>query len=65
MGKISPKRRSFEIRKKQKRRKKIMKLKDLYFKAQDKKEKEKILEKIIKLAPHISLKQLEINEKEA
>lgn len=63
MGKISRKRRSFEIKKRQKRRKKLKKLKDLYLKTQDKKERVKIIEKIIKLAPHnISLKQSGINE---
>lgn len=55
MGKISPKRRKFEIRKRRKRRKKIKKLLEKYKKAKTKEEKEKIKEKIFRLAPHYPL----------
>jgi len=57
MSKKSPKRRSFEIRKKQKRRKKLKKLKEKYLTAKTKEEKEKILEKILKIAPTINLEE--------
>ena len=49
MSKKTPKRRSFEIRKKQKRRKKLKKLKEKYFSAKTKKERQKIIEKILKI----------------
>ncbi len=52
MGKESPKRRRFKIRQKQKRREKIKKLKEKLKKAQTKEEREKIIEKILKIAPH-------------
>jgi hypothetical protein len=45
-------RRKFLIRKKQKRRKKIKKLKEKYLKAKTKEEKEKIIEKILRIVPH-------------
>lgn len=52
MGKVSIKRRQFIIRAKRKRKQKIRKLKDKYLEAKSKSEKEKILEKIKKIAPH-------------
>lgn len=52
MGKSSVKRRQFTIRAKRKRKQKIRKLKDRYLEAKSKSEKEKILEKIKKIAPH-------------
>lgn len=52
MSKGSVKRRQFKIRAKRKKRQKIKKLKDRYLEAKSKSEKEKILEKISKIAPH-------------
>lgn len=46
MGKVSPSRRKFEIRKKQKRRRKIKKLEEKLRKAKTEREKEKIFKKI-------------------
>lgn len=57
MSKISPKRRQFEIKKKQKRRKKITKLREKYFITKSQEEKEKILQKVQRLAPHLSIKE--------
>jgi hypothetical protein len=61
MGKISPKRRKFEIRKKRKRREKIKKLKEKYFLAKDETEKKKIIEKLKRIVPHLNLEKL-LNE---
>jgi hypothetical protein len=57
MSKQTPKRRSFEIRKRQKRRKKLKKLKEKYLAAKTKEEKEKIIEKILRLAPTIDIEE--------
>jgi hypothetical protein len=57
MSKILPKRRQFEIKKKQKRRKKIKKLKEKFLKAKSKAEKEKILEKVLKKFPHYPIEE--------
>ncbi len=57
MSKQSPKRRSFEIKKKQKKREKLKRLKEKYFGAKTQQEKEKIIEKILKIAPHIKIKE--------
>ncbi len=57
MSKQSPKRRSFEIKKRQKKRAKLKKLKEKYFLAKTQEEKEKIIEKIFKIAPHIKIEQ--------
>ena len=54
MAKISPNRRRFQIRKNQKRRFKLRKLRELFVKAKVKTEKDKILEKAQKIAPHLS-----------
>jgi len=54
MSKVKPKRRRFEIRKKQKRRRKLKKLRELFAKAKSKEEKEKILEKVSRIAPWLS-----------
>jgi len=57
MSKISQKRRQFEIKRKQKRRKKLKKLKEKYFLAKSKEEKEKIIEKIKRISPHLSIEE--------
>lgn len=57
MSKQSPKRRSFEIKKKQKRKAKLKALKEKYFLAKTEKEKEKIIEKILKIAPHLKIEE--------
>jgi len=54
MSKVLPKRRKFKIKKRQKRRKKLAKLRELYSKTKSKKEKQKILEKVVKIAPYLS-----------
>lgn len=54
MAKVSVKRRQFEIRKRKKRREKLAKLRDGYSLAKTKGAKEKILEKLKKIAPHLS-----------
>lgn len=51
---VLPTRRRFEIRKKQKRRRKLKKLRELFAKAKSKKEKEKILEQVSKIAPYLA-----------
>jgi hypothetical protein len=56
-AKISPKRRRFQIRQKRKRKEKIKKHKEKYKLAKTQEEKEKILEKLRKIAPHYSLEQ--------
>ena len=58
MSKISPKRRQFEIRKKRKRRKKLKKLREKYLHASTKEEKEKIAERIKKIAPYLTLEEV-------
>lgn len=58
MSKISQKRRQFEIERRQKRRKKIEKLKEKYLKAKTKEEKEEIIEKILKIAPHYPIEEI-------
>ena len=59
MGKISQKRRQFEIRRKRERRKKIKKLKERYLAAKSKEEKERIIKKIKRIAPHLRINLLE------
>lgn len=54
VSKKTPKRRTFEIRKKQKRRKKLKKLKEKYLQAKTDQERAKIKEKILRLAPTIN-----------
>jgi hypothetical protein len=56
-AKISPKRRRFQIRQKRERREKIKKLKEKYKLAKTQEEKEKIIEKLRKIAPHYPLEQ--------
>jgi len=58
VAKETPARRKFQIRKKQKRRKKIKKLKEKYLKAKTKEEKEKIIEKILRIAPHYPIENI-------
>lgn len=62
-AKESPKRRRFQIRQKQKRREKIKKLKAKYLKAETAQEKEKIIEKILKIAPHYPIEDILKNKK--
>ena len=54
MGKEDPKRRSFKIKKAQKRAKKLARLRQLYAQAKTEQEKEKVLEKLFKIAPWLS-----------
>lgn len=58
MSKISRKRRQCEIKRKRKRRKKLRKLKEKYFTTNSKKEKERIIEKIRKIAPHLPIGEI-------
>ena len=58
MGKVSPKRRKFIIKKKRKRREKIKKLRERYFQSQDPKERQKIIEKLKRVAPHLNLEEV-------
>jgi len=55
MTKKTPKRRSFEIKREQKKRKKLKKLKEKYFSAKTEEEKKKIIDKILKIAPTIKI----------
>lgn len=57
-AKESPKRRRFQIRQRQKRREKIKKLKEKYLRAKTQEEKEKIIEKISKIAPHYPIEEI-------
>ena len=57
MAKISPKRRRFLIRKKQNRREKLRKLRTKYVEAKTKTDKDKVLEKVFKIAPHLTKKE--------
>jgi hypothetical protein len=57
-AKETPARRKFLIRKKQKRRKKIKKLKEKYLKAKTREEKERIIEKILRIAPHYPIEEI-------
>jgi len=54
MGKEDPKRRSLKIKKAQKRAKKLARLRQLYAQAKTEQEKEKVLEKLFKIAPWLS-----------
>ena len=54
MAKITPKRRRFQIRQRQKRREKLRKLREKYTKARSEKERETVLEKVFKIAPWLS-----------
>jgi len=54
MGKEDPKRRSLKIKKAQKRAKKLARLRRLYTEAKTREEKEKVLEKVTKIAPWLS-----------
>jgi len=54
MSKISVKRRKFEIKKKQEKRKKLAKLRRAYLLAKTKSAKDKISEKLNKISPNIS-----------
>ena len=64
MSKISRKRRRFQIRQKQKRRKKLKKLIRKYLMAKTEEEKTKILEKMKKISPNSPLEKLIEREKE-
>ncbi len=54
MAKISRNRRRFDIRKKQKRQRKLKKLRELFINAKTARAKDAILEKLSKIAPHLS-----------
>lgn len=54
MGREDPKRRSMKIKQAQKRAKKLAKLRQLYLRAKTEQEKEKVLEKVFKIAPWLS-----------
>jgi len=54
MGKEDPKRRSLKIKQAQKRAKKLARLRQLYAKAKTEQEKEKVLERLFKIAPWLS-----------
>jgi len=58
MSKVSQKKRQFEIKRKQKKRKRIKKLKEKYLTAKTKEEKEKILAKIQKIIPHYPVEEI-------
>ena len=58
MGKISVKRRRFEIRKKRERKEKIRKLKKRYFSAKNEEEKNRIIEKIKKIVPYLDVEEV-------
>jgi len=55
MSKVNKKRRSFLIKRKRQRREKLQKLKKLYHQSKNPAEKEKIKEKIKKLAPFLEV----------
>lgn len=55
MGKISQKRKRFEIKQRQKKRIKLKKLKEKYLQASSQEEKEKIAAKIYRINPFINL----------
>lgn len=54
MGRSHSKRRKMTIRIKQKRRKKLAKLRQAYIEAKNKEEKEKVLEKVFQIAPWLT-----------
>ena len=58
MSKINRKRRQFEIKKKRERRQKIKKLKEKYLMAKTEEEKNKILDKIKRIAPHYPIEEI-------
>jgi len=57
MGKISDKRRKFEIKKRIKRIAKLRKLKEKYFSSKSKEEKEKIIQKMKRIAFHLQIEE--------
>ena len=57
MSKISRNRRQFEIRKKRKRREKLKKLKEKFLSAKSQEEKDKILEKMKRIAPYLNVEE--------
>ncbi len=61
---VLPTRRRFEIRKKQKRKRKLEKLRELFAKTKSKKEKEKILEQVSKITPYLTEKEFLTSLKE-
>ena len=58
MGRISKKRRSFVIKSKRKKKQKIKKLKEKYLSSKSKEEKNKIIDKIQRVSPHYSMKEI-------
>ena len=57
MSKISRKRRQFEIRKKRKRQAKLKKLKEKFLSVKNQEEKDKILEKMKRIAPYLNVEE--------
>ena len=57
MGKVSPKRRSMEIRQKRKRRMKLKKLREQYKAAGSRGEKDKIWAKVKRIAPWLRMEE--------
>lgn len=57
MSKISRKRRQFEIRKKRKRQAKLKKLKEKFLSAKSQEEKDKVLEKMKRIAPYLNVEE--------
>ncbi len=54
MGKVYDKKRRMVLRQRQQRRAKLQKLKKLYLEAKTEAEKARIIEKVSRLAPHLS-----------
>lgn len=57
MGKVASKRRSLKIKQGQKRRRELAKLRKKYSQAKTKTEKERVLEKVFRIAPFLSEKE--------
>lgn len=55
MSKISRKKRRFQIHKKRKLKLKLKKIKEKYFSSKSQEEKTKLINKFIRIAPHINL----------
>ena len=63
MGKVSPKRRSMEIKQKKIRRMKLNKLRAAYKTATSQKDKDKIWEKVKKIAPWLKMEEFLLSNK--
>ncbi|HET6371077.1 MAG TPA: DUF6800 family protein [Nitrospiria bacterium] len=62
MAKVSKKRRQFEIQKRKNRRRKVQKLREKFLSTTLRRDKEQILQKIRKIAPHYSVDQILASE---